>query len=163
MDIRLSEIVAALSHALDVTEGQPMGHAERTCMIGLRLAPLTATMVEEIRAKILEGAEFNDLARMYDEDSKQDEGGDWGWINRKTLNESLGKMAFSMKTGQVSPVIELGNMYYLLFVEARKNAQTKPLSEVRDEIQNKLIQEERQRRQEEWIARLRKKAYIKMY
>jgi hypothetical protein len=24
MDIRLSEIVAALSHALDVTEGQPM-------------------------------------------------------------------------------------------------------------------------------------------
>ena len=30
MDIRLSEIVAALSHALDVTEGQPMGHAERT-------------------------------------------------------------------------------------------------------------------------------------
>jgi putative nucleotidyltransferase with HDIG domain len=38
MDIRLSEIVAALSHALDVTEGQPMGHAERTCVIGLRLA-----------------------------------------------------------------------------------------------------------------------------
>jgi putative nucleotidyltransferase with HDIG domain len=38
MDIRLSEIVAALSHALDVTEGQPMGHAERTCIIGLRLA-----------------------------------------------------------------------------------------------------------------------------
>ena len=38
MDIRLSEIVAALSHALDVTEGQPMGHAERTCVIGLRVA-----------------------------------------------------------------------------------------------------------------------------
>ena len=38
MDIRLSEIVAALSHALDVTEGQPMGHAVRTCVIGMRLA-----------------------------------------------------------------------------------------------------------------------------
>jgi putative nucleotidyltransferase with HDIG domain len=38
MDIRLSEIVGALSHALDVTEGQPMGHAERTCVIGMRLA-----------------------------------------------------------------------------------------------------------------------------
>ena len=38
MDIRLSEIIAALSHALDVTEGQPLGHAERTCLIGLRLA-----------------------------------------------------------------------------------------------------------------------------
>lgn len=120
-------------------------------------------MIEEIRAKVLEGAEFNDLARMYDEDSKQDEGGDWGWINRKTLNESLAKIAFSMKVGQISPIVELGNMYYLLFVEARKNAQTKPLTEVRDEIQSKLIQEERQRRQEEWISKLRKKAYIKMY
>ena len=38
MDIRLSELVSALSHALDVTGGQPMGHAERTCLIGLRLA-----------------------------------------------------------------------------------------------------------------------------
>jgi hypothetical protein len=41
MDIRLSEIVGALSHALDVTEGQPMGHAERSCLIGLRLADAT--------------------------------------------------------------------------------------------------------------------------
>jgi HD-GYP domain-containing protein (c-di-GMP phosphodiesterase class II) len=38
VDIRLSEIICALSHALDVTEGQPMGHAERSCLIGLRLA-----------------------------------------------------------------------------------------------------------------------------
>ena len=38
MDIRLSELVSALSHALDVTGGQPMGHAERTCLIGQRVA-----------------------------------------------------------------------------------------------------------------------------
>jgi putative nucleotidyltransferase with HDIG domain len=38
VDIRLSEIISALSHALDVTGGQPMGHAERSCLIGLRLA-----------------------------------------------------------------------------------------------------------------------------
>ena len=37
MDIRLSEIVAALSFALDLTEGQPMGHALRTCLIAMEL------------------------------------------------------------------------------------------------------------------------------
>jgi hypothetical protein len=26
-DIRLSEIISALSHVLDITEGQPAGHA----------------------------------------------------------------------------------------------------------------------------------------
>jgi putative nucleotidyltransferase with HDIG domain len=36
--IRLSEIISALSYALDLTEGQPMGHSVRTCMIGMKLA-----------------------------------------------------------------------------------------------------------------------------
>jgi putative nucleotidyltransferase with HDIG domain len=38
VEIRLSEVVSALSRALDVTGGQPMGHAERSCLIALRLA-----------------------------------------------------------------------------------------------------------------------------
>jgi hypothetical protein len=37
-DIRLSEVISALSYALDLTEGQPMGHAVRSCAIGMRLA-----------------------------------------------------------------------------------------------------------------------------
>jgi HD-GYP domain-containing protein (c-di-GMP phosphodiesterase class II) len=37
MELRLSEVLSALSHALDITEGQPRGHAERTCLIGMRL------------------------------------------------------------------------------------------------------------------------------
>jgi HD-GYP domain-containing protein (c-di-GMP phosphodiesterase class II) len=37
-DYSLSEIVAALSHALDLTEGQPVGHSQRTCLIGLEIA-----------------------------------------------------------------------------------------------------------------------------
>ena len=35
--VRLSEVVSALSYALDITEGQPQGHAVRTCLIGMRL------------------------------------------------------------------------------------------------------------------------------
>src|SRR5271170_836563 len=36
--IHVSEIISALSYALDLTEGQPMGHSVRSCMIGMRLA-----------------------------------------------------------------------------------------------------------------------------
>jgi putative nucleotidyltransferase with HDIG domain len=36
--LRLSEVVSAMSYALDITEGQPEGHAVRTCMIGMRVA-----------------------------------------------------------------------------------------------------------------------------
>lgn len=34
----LTSILAGMSHALDLTEGHPRGHAERTCRIGLSLA-----------------------------------------------------------------------------------------------------------------------------
>jgi putative nucleotidyltransferase with HDIG domain len=36
--IALSGVIAALSHALDIAEGQPPGHAVRSCVIGMRVA-----------------------------------------------------------------------------------------------------------------------------
>lgn len=36
--IRFSDVVSALSAALDLTEGQPMGHAVRSCILGMRIA-----------------------------------------------------------------------------------------------------------------------------
>jgi HD-GYP domain-containing protein (c-di-GMP phosphodiesterase class II) len=35
--IRLSELIGALSHALDITEGQPEGHCLRCCWIGMHI------------------------------------------------------------------------------------------------------------------------------
>jgi len=36
--VSLSSIISALSYALDLTEGQPMGHSVRSCVIGMRIA-----------------------------------------------------------------------------------------------------------------------------
>ena len=43
----VGEVVAALSHALDLTEGQPPGHAKRSCVIALRLADALTLTAEE--------------------------------------------------------------------------------------------------------------------
>jgi putative nucleotidyltransferase with HDIG domain len=45
--IPLAKIISALSYALDLTEGQPMGHSVRTCIIGMRLAQEIGMSVEE--------------------------------------------------------------------------------------------------------------------
>ena len=78
----------------------------------------------------------------------------------KMLNESLTKTAFALKPGEVSPVIELGDTYYLLFCEAKKTASAKPLKDVRDDIEKVLLQAERQQQQQDWLQKLRRKAYI---
>jgi HD-GYP domain-containing protein (c-di-GMP phosphodiesterase class II) len=36
--VRVSEVLGALSFALDLTEGQPFGHALRSCLIGMHIA-----------------------------------------------------------------------------------------------------------------------------
>lgn len=125
--------------------------------------PDARKVAEELRAKARSGAEFASLAQMYSEDSSKENGGDWGWIERSTLNEALSAPAFALKPGQVSKVVELGTNYYLLFVEARKAAETKPLASVRDEAEKKVLQAERQAAQEKWIKGLRDKAYIRIF
>jgi len=118
---------------------------------------------EEIRQKILTGAEFERMAQMYSEDeATSDMGGDWGWIESNMLNEELTKVAFSLKAGETSKVLQIGDSYYILFVEARKNASVKPMAEVREEIEGRLIQQERMKAQQRWIDTLRRKAYIKI-
>jgi HD-GYP domain-containing protein (c-di-GMP phosphodiesterase class II) len=37
-EFSLSEVIGAMSYALDLTEGEPPGHAARSCLIGMRLA-----------------------------------------------------------------------------------------------------------------------------
>jgi HD-GYP domain-containing protein (c-di-GMP phosphodiesterase class II) len=36
-ELRLAELMGALSYALDITEGQPPGHCVRSCLIGMRI------------------------------------------------------------------------------------------------------------------------------
>jgi putative nucleotidyltransferase with HDIG domain len=45
--VRLSDVLSGLSHALDLTEGSRAGHSIRTCLIGMRLANVIGLTAEE--------------------------------------------------------------------------------------------------------------------
>jgi parvulin-like peptidyl-prolyl isomerase len=120
-------------------------------------------MAEEILGKLAGGAEFDRMAQIYSEDSSRDLGGDWGWIEHKTLAPQLEKIAFNLPVGKTSNIIEFNNNYYILKVEEKRGGNTRSLAEVRDEIEKKLLQEEAQNLQEKWLASLRSKAYIHTY
>lgn len=49
--IRLTDVVGAMSHALDLAEGQPMGHSVRTTMIGMRIASMLG--LDEVNSSAL--------------------------------------------------------------------------------------------------------------
>lgn len=58
--IRLSEVVSALSYSLDIVEGQPEGHAIRSCLIGMRLAKEIG-LASELRSSLFYALLLKDL------------------------------------------------------------------------------------------------------
>jgi peptidyl-prolyl cis-trans isomerase SurA len=120
-------------------------------------------LAEEVLGQLAGGGDFEHIARTYSEDGTRDAGGDWGWIERKTLAAPLEKVAFNMPVGRISNIIEYGGNYYILKVEERQGGTTRSLAEARPDIEKKLIQEEAQDLQERWIAGLRAKAYIRTF
>lgn len=120
-------------------------------------------MAEEILGKLVNGAEFERMAQIYSEDSTRDLGGDWGWVERGTLAAPLEKVAFNLPPGRVSNIIDLAGNYYILKVEDKHGGETRPFAQVREEIEKRLLQEESIKKQEQWLASLREKAYIKTF
>src|SRR6058998_26703 len=126
-------------------------------------APAQKALAEEVLGKLAAGAEFNQTAQVYSEDSTRDNGGDWGLIERNTLAGPLEKIAFNMPVGRISNIIDYAGNYYILKVEDKHGGTTRSLAEARSDIEKKLIQQEAQQLQERWIASLRAKAYIRTF
>lgn len=120
-------------------------------------------IIKEILSKLDTGSNFAELARSYSEGPKRDEGGDFGWVTRDTLRPELRDPAFKLKPGQNSRVITTDDGYYILRVEDLHPSTVQSMADARGQIEKTLIQEERQRLQQEWIDSLRAKAFIKMF
>jgi peptidyl-prolyl cis-trans isomerase SurA len=126
-------------------------------------ADSTSKMAAEIREKVKGGADFATMAKTYSMDGTAASGGDWGFIDRKTLNQQLTDVAFGLSPGQMSEVIQIGDSFYILYCESKKTSSFVPLPEVRDGIEKRLEQAQRQKATRKWIDSLREKAYIKIY
>jgi parvulin-like peptidyl-prolyl isomerase len=126
-------------------------------------ADSTRKMAEEIRDKVKGGADFATMAKTYSMDGTAESGGDWGLIDRKTLNQQLTDVAFALLPSQTSQVVQIGDSFYILYCESKKESGVIPLPEVRDGIQRKLEQAQRQKATQRWLDSLREKAFIKIY
>ncbi|MEO0452878.1 MAG: peptidylprolyl isomerase [Verrucomicrobiota bacterium] len=120
-------------------------------------------IMEEILRKVKTGSDFANLAQSYSESPQRTNGGDMGWVSDKTLRTDLSEVAFSLRPGQNSELVETEDGYYILLAEDIRKATVVSLDDVRESIENTLLQQERERLQQEWLDSLRAKAFIKMF
>ena len=87
----------------------------------------------EVRQRLVDGADFTALAQEHSD--KPAEEIDLGYFKRGELMDEFEVVAFSMKTGEVSPVFCTPHGFHLAKVTARKVGKPKPFEEVRAEIE----------------------------
>jgi len=108
-------------------------------------------------------AKFADLAKKHSQDSRAERGGDWGWIKRGDLADTLSEPAFKLREGEVSEPVTMNERIFLLYVEDRREEGVRPLAEVRPEIEEAITAQLARQAQDRWLERLRKKAFIRYY
>jgi len=174
-------------------------------------APSSEKLVEEIATKLKQGATFDEMEKIYSQETSRNQGGRWYEKNQLTLG--LADIAFSLDGGKFSGVLSRspGDNYWIcqyengrcvlarhyaadpdskkeslveekkigpsdpipdlpppreffvMQVEDKRVSHFKQLSEVREQIERNLKADEQERLQKQWLARLRKKTFIRYF
>ncbi|MGH9864680.1 MAG: peptidyl-prolyl cis-trans isomerase [Candidatus Acidiferrales bacterium] len=103
---------------------------------------LIKQQAQKIDDQAKHGANFEDLAKKYSEDTNtKAKGGDIGWIVAGQTAPSFEKAAFSLPKGGVSDLVQTPYSFDIVKVVEKEDAHTKSLAEVRDSIVTTLTQE----------------------
>jgi peptidyl-prolyl cis-trans isomerase SurA len=120
------------------------------------------TDLEAIEPKIGNPDSFEQLARKNSIASNASDGGDLGVFDINNFSEEIKNSLQTLKKGEHSPILFVGQGYQILFVEDIVLEGNKTLEQARDQIENILYKEQAEKRFKEWIESLKTQAHIKI-
>ena len=131
----------------------PEGSTAETLLIAQRKA-------EEAVRRIARGDEFAVVARDLSTAPSAREGGDLGWLRKGSLFAEADAALAALKPGQTSPLLRNGSGWHLFHLDEKRPVPPKPLSEVQEEIRNRLANDSILKERENYLRSLRKTAQL---
>jgi peptidyl-prolyl cis-trans isomerase SurA len=117
----------------------------------------------EYRKRLLKGESFAALASQYSKGPTASKGGGIGTYQVAKLSPQITDAIASVKEGEISEVVKIGDGYLIFRVDARKASVIRPLEEVRNEIKSILFQRKQRPEMERFVAQLKEDAYIQIF
>ncbi len=117
--------------------------------------PQPAKKIDDIRAKLKSGQDFESLARTYSEDPSGPKGGDLGYIRTGQVLKPFEDALFALKPGEISDVVETNVGFHLIKASDRKPETTIPFEKVKDQLRTALKQEKGQQEANAYAAKVR--------
>jgi peptidyl-prolyl cis-trans isomerase SurA len=118
---------------------------------------------KDVAARARKGEKFSDLARDFSDDVETSKNGGYvGAMPKGILDKSVEDVVFKEKKGFVSDPIKLRQSYLILKVEDRVEAGQPSFEEVKEKIQDILVQPKVEPKARAFLSRLREDAFLEI-
>jgi parvulin-like peptidyl-prolyl isomerase len=118
-------------------------------------------LAADLVGQLKRGASFAELARRYSDDpATRQRGGDLGFFTRDTHTPRFDEVAFALKPGQLSEVVETEYGFHVIKATEHAPQRARRFDEVRAQIEQQLLAHKRAERLTSWLDAHRRAASI---
>ncbi len=119
-------------------------------------------LIMKIEGELYKGKSFSSILAEYKTNPLVHVSEDLGWFKRKDLMKPISEIAFKLKKGAVSEIIETKSGFHIIKVLDIQKTKAKKLEEAKAEIQRILYRNESEKRLNKWLEEAKKKASIEI-
>jgi parvulin-like peptidyl-prolyl isomerase len=123
----------------------------------------SAETARDVRASLVEGADFGWMAKQFSKDVYAAHGGVAGWFVKEQLDSELRKIIDTMKPGDLSPVFGSDRRYIIVRIMERRESEPQSFSRVRERIMKRLYRQKYNEIFRSYADKLKEDAVIVMY
>jgi peptidyl-prolyl cis-trans isomerase C len=116
----------------------------------------------EILKQLRAGSDFAKVAKENSNDATAANGGDLGFFGKGDMPPDFEKVAFELKPGTMSGVVELQTGLHIIKAHERRGPRTAPLAEVRDSVKEFLLNGQRQTRLDQLLGQIKGRSTIQI-
>ncbi len=119
--------------------------------------------IEKIQKRLQKDEDFAALAKEFSQCPSNAKGGDLGYFQRGQMVPPFEQVAFALKPGEVSDIVETKFGYHLIKVIDKKAETRIPYKDVKDKLEQHLKQEKVQKEVTLYVEKLKEKAKVERF
>jgi len=86
---------------------------------------------------------------------------DLGWVDTTQIDKNIKDAIKGLKKNAITKPVETEDGYHILKIVDVKKGKVQPLSEIKEKVRIKIIEEKVEKMWDEWLSKIKKDAYIK--
>jgi peptidyl-prolyl cis-trans isomerase SurA len=105
----------------------------------------------EARKKAVAGEDFGALAKQYSDDESKSQGGELGVFGPEDIMDEVLVAIKNLQPGQISELVQSKHGFHIIKVEQHDVPGVKPLAVVKEDIRNRLVDQQTRGRLQSWV------------